>query len=79
MRIVEVEWLDAHATLDSCTIEEAEKTKPVITLTIAYLMAETDEGVTLATDRYPEEPKHGKIINHIPWEMIIKWDYLCEV
>ena len=78
MRIVEVEWDDAHVSTSEISLKEAQKVKPVRTKTIAYLMAETDEGLTLATDVYPKHPKRGKIINHIPWGMVVRWDYLCE-
>lgn len=78
MRIVEVVWDDAHVTTGSMTIKKAEKVKPVRTRTIAYLMAETDEGLTLCTDTYPESPKEGKVVNFVPWGMIAEWYYLCE-
>ena len=75
MQIVEVEWLDAHVSTSSTTIKAAQKTKPIKTLTVGYLIAETDEGITLVTDRYPDSPKEGKVVNHIPWGMISRWWY----
>lgn len=77
MKIVEVTWNDAHVSTESMTTRQAEKVRPVLTKTIAYLLAETDEGLTLCTDSYPDTPKEGKIINFVPWGMIVEWEYLC--
>lgn len=73
MKIVEVCWDDAHVTTGETTISKSLKMKPVRTLTTAYFMSENDEGITLCTDRYEKQPKTGKIINHIPWGMVVWW------
>jgi hypothetical protein len=73
MRVVEVLWLDAHVSTGSTTVRKAEKIKPIKTLTVGYLIANTDDGLTLITDRYPDSPKEGKVVNHIPWGMIEEW------
>ena len=73
MILVEVEWLDAHVSTSSTTIKRAAKTKPIRTITVGYLVAETEHGLTLVTDVYPDHPKEGKIVNHIPWGMITRW------
>ena len=73
MRLVEVLWLDAHVSTSSTTIKKAQKIKPVRTYTIGYLLAETGEGLTLCTDKYPDSPREGKIVNHIPWGMVEEW------
>ena len=73
MQVVEVAWNDAHCSTGETTLDDAKKTKPVLTHTIGYLMANTDEGVTLATDIYPDDPKCGKIINFITHDMIVEW------
>ncbi len=78
MKIVEVVWDDAHVSTSEMTLKRAQKVKPVRTHTIAYLMAETDEGITLATDRYEKDPKIGKIINHIPWGIIVEYTELVK-
>lgn len=70
---IEVVWLDAHVSTASTTIKRAQKTKPIRTLTIGYLLAETDHGLTLCTDIYPDSPKEGKVVNFIPWGMIEDW------
>lgn len=73
MRVVEVIWDDAHVSTSEMSIKKAEKVKPIRTHTVAFLLAENDEGITLATDTYPSSPKVGKIINHIPWGMVVNW------
>lgn len=76
MRVVEVVWDDAHATLDDSTTDDAKKVKPIRTRTVAFLMAENDHGITLATDIYPDDPKSGKMINFVPWGMVVEyWEY----
>lgn len=77
MKLVEVEWLDAHVSTSSTTIKKAQSIKPIRTFTIGYLLAETDHGVTVCSDIYPDSPKEGKIVNHIPWGMIENWWELC--
>ena len=76
MKIVEVCWNDAWATTDEITEEKAKSAKPVLTKTISYLVTDNEDGLVLATDIYPDDPKIGKMINFIPWEMIVKWEYL---
>lgn len=73
MKLVEVEWLDAHVSTSSTNVKKASKTKPIVTMTVGYLMAENEHGLTLVTDRYPDSPKEGKVVNHIPWGMIRQW------
>ncbi len=70
MKMVEIEWLDAHVDTDSTTIKDARKVKPIVTKTLAYLIAENKHGVVLATDTYPKTPKEGAIVNFIPWGVI---------
>ena len=71
MQIVEVIWDDAFSSSSEMSVEDALKAKPVRTHTVAFLLAENDAGVTLTTDRYPDDPKTGKLINFVPWEMIV--------
>ena len=73
MKIVEIEWLDAHVSTSSTTIQKAEKIKPVVTRTVGYLVSENEEGIVMATDRYPKHPKEAKIINFVPWDMITEY------
>ena len=67
MKVVEVIWEDAHVTTSDMSVKEAKKQKPVLTTTVAFLVAENEHGVVLATDSYPKDPKNVKIINFIPW------------
>jgi hypothetical protein len=73
MQVVEVVWNDAHVTTGETTLMDAKKLKPIRTHTIGYLMADTDEGITLATDTYPDMPNEGKVINFITHDMIVEW------
>ena len=73
MQVVEVIWDDAHVTTGAATLKSAKKIKPIRTHTIGYLMADTDEGIVVASDIYPKQPKSGGIINFIPHGMIVEW------
>jgi len=70
MKIVEVEWLDAWATTDGVTIRQAAGHCPVVTLTVGYLVAENEHGITVAADRYPGLDNHAKVHNFIPWGIV---------
>jgi len=54
-------------------IKKAEKSKPIRTRTIGYLISENDHGITLATDTYEKDKKNVKIVNHIPWGMVVEY------
>ena len=73
MQIVEVIWDDAYSSSSEMSVKKALKAKPVRTHTVAFLLAENDAGVTLTTDRYPDDPKTGKLINFIPWSIIVSY------
>jgi len=76
MQIVEVIWDDAFSSSGELSMEEAKKSKPIRTHTLAYLMAENDHGITMCTDMYPEDPKTCAHINFIPWGMVVEyWEY----
>lgn len=76
MKVVEIIWLDAWVESDSMTVKRAQKSEPVKTHTIGYLIAENEHGVTIATDLYEKDPKHAKIINFIPHGMIAEyWEW----
>jgi len=76
MKICEVVWNDAWVESGEYSIKRAMKCKPIKTNTIGYLVAENEWGVTLATDIYEKDKKNVKIVNFIPWEMIVDWEYL---
>lgn len=80
MQIVEVVWDDAHVDTCEMSIRRAGKVKPVRTRTVAYLLAENDDGLVLATDTY-EAKKYkdtGKIINFIPWDVVVSYEHLIK-
>lgn len=47
MKIVEVEWIDAHSSMDALTISELEKEKPFTTKSCGYLIKEDEEKIVL--------------------------------
>lgn len=73
MRIVEVIWDDAWASSDEVTVAGAALAKPERTHTVAYLVAENDDGVVLAADTYVSNPDVGRIVNFIPWAMVVEY------
>ena len=77
MITVEVIWDDAHVTTSEMSVKKAQKQKPVRTTTVAFLVAENEHGVVLATDSYPDDPKNVKIVNFIPWGCVVDyWEYV---
>ena len=44
---VEVEWIDAHSSLDAQTLSELEKAEPFLTKSCGYLIKEDEEKVVL--------------------------------
>ncbi|KKN27751.1 hypothetical protein LCGC14_0861010 [marine sediment metagenome] len=44
---VEVEWIDAHSSLDGMTISELEKATPFLTKSCGYLIKEDKEKIVL--------------------------------
>ena len=40
---------------------------------MGYLMAYHEAGMGGASDIYPDQPKHGGIINYITHDMIVEW------
>lgn len=73
MKIVEVIWDDAHCTTSATTIKRAGKVKPIRTHTVAYLVAENEAGIVLGTDAYEKQPKEFRMINFIPWGMVVAY------
>ena len=73
MKIVEVVWDDAHCSTGETTLKRAVKTKPVRTHTVAYLIAENEDGIVLGTDAYEKQPKDFRMINFIPWGCVVRY------
>jgi hypothetical protein len=78
MKIYEVTWDDAFVDSSDHNIKKCQKLKPIRTKTIGYLVCETPDGVVLATDIYEKDKKNVKIINLIPWGMIVDYEELCD-
>jgi len=68
---VEVVWGDAHATLDSATVEEMRAYVPELTHSVGWLVHQSDEGVTIATDRWPMMEGKAGSPHFIPRGMLI--------
>ena len=77
MEVAEVHWIDAFVSTSEISIKKAQKTKPIKTITVGYLLANTDEGLVLAMDHWPKSPKEFKAYTFIPWGMIEEW-YIYE-
>lgn len=73
MKVVEIVWDDAWIESGDMTIKQAEKSKPIKTYTVGYLIAENEHGVTVATDLYEKDKKSAKTINFVPWPMILDY------
>ena len=54
MKIVEVEWLDAHSSMDAMTISDLEKQKPILTKSCGFLIHEDQEKIILASMIYED-------------------------
>jgi len=75
-KVCEITWDDAWVESGDYSVKQAQKCKPIRTTTIGYLVAENDYGVVLATDIYEKDRKNVKIVNFVPWGMIVDyWEY----
>ena len=77
-KICEVTWDDAFVDSGDFKIDKCAKLKPIRTRTIGYLVCETPDGIVLATDSYEKDSKNVKIVNMIPWGMVVKYEELCD-
>ena len=73
MKVVEITWDDAWVESGDMSIKRAIKSKPIRTKTVGYLVADTEHGLTVATDIYLKDKKSVKIVNFIPHGMIVEW------
>jgi hypothetical protein len=73
VKVVEIHWDDAWVDSGETSIKSATKNKPIQTVTIGFLIAENDNGVTVVADIYPKSPKKGKINNFIPWNVVTEY------
>lgn len=70
MQVVEVLWGDAHVSTNDISLKRASEVKPVMTVTVGFLVSENDDGLIIAMDRWPKHPKHVKVHTFIPWGMV---------
>jgi hypothetical protein len=73
MIVVEVTWSDAWVESGDMSVKQAKKSKPILTKTVGYMVANSKYGITVATDIYPKDKKNVKIVNFIPHGMIVEW------
>ncbi len=79
---VEVEWVDAHSSLDATTISELIKQKPFLTQSVGYLMLEDKEKIILSFMNFGFNINEECLIKHyqvIPKGMVKKITKLKEV
>jgi hypothetical protein len=77
--IVEIEWNDAHSCLRDSTVKRAAKNVGVKTLSVGYLLGQSDDGLTIVTDCWPGDDSHGFAEHFIPWGMVNRWWKICTV
>ena len=79
---VRVEWIDAHSSMDSITVEELIKAKPFLTESVGCLMHEDKEKIILSFMNFGFNISDGPLIKHyqvIPKGMVRKITKLREV
>ena len=70
MKVVEVLWGDAHVSTSDISIKKAQEVKPIMTITVGFLVAENKDGIIIAMDTWPKHPKQVKVHTFIPWGMV---------
>ena len=70
MKVVEVWWGDAHVSTGEISLKRAAKAKPIMTVTVGFLIADNEDGLEIAMDRWPKDPKNFKAHTFIPHGMI---------
>ena len=79
---VEVEWLDAHSSLDGITLSELEKERPFLTTSCGYLIKEDKDKIILGFMLFGFNINDEPLIKHyqvIPKGMIRKITKLKEL
>ena len=79
---VEVEWIDAHSSLDAQTLQELEKATPFLTKSCGYLVKEDKDKIVLAFMLFGVNINDEPLLKHyqvIPKGMIKKITKLKEV
>ena len=77
MQIVEVLWGDAWCSTGEVSLKKARKLKPIMRTSVGFLVAENDEGITIAMDKYEKDDKNVHTHAFIPWGWIESyWVYV---
>ena len=72
---VEVEWIDAHSSLDTQTLKDLEKAEPFVTKSCGYLIKEDKDKVVLGFMMFGVNINDEHLLKHyqvIPKGMIKK-------
>ena len=80
--LVKVEWIDAHSSMDSITIEELIKEEPFLTESVGRLMHQDKEKIILSFMNFGFNISESPLIKHyqvIPRGMVKKITKLKEV
>lgn len=79
---VEVEWIDAHSSLDATTLSDLEEQKPFLTTSCGYLIKEDKDKIVLAFMIFGFNIEGEPLLKHyqvIPKKMVRKITKLKEV
>lgn len=71
LSVVVVVWNDAWVDSGAHNLKDLAESKPVLTNTVGYLVAENEHGVVLVTDLYPDTPEEGHTPMFIPHGMVV--------
>ena len=64
MKFVRVEWIDAHSSMDSITVEELIKEEPFLTESVGCLMHEDKEKIILSFMNFGFNINESPLIKH---------------
>lgn len=62
LKMVKVEWVDANASLEPMSIEELKELEPITSVSVGYLIMETENHVVLSFMNFGEMMKHWQVI-----------------
>ena len=77
--VVIIDWVDAFAETEDFSRKKGEKTEGIRRTTVGFFVAETDDGVVLATDYFHKDKDsfYGRMM--VPWGCIERYDRFYEV
>lgn len=74
--IAVVEWGDAYIDTKDFTRKKAKTFKAIRRSSVGFLVAENDEGIVLATDKFKKKKDGYSAPMFIPWGMVINYYHL---